>query len=44
MKPSTPSGGIRSGSIPPGTKTRDQAIKDFKQDVADNLDVTVDLG
>lgn len=27
-----------------GTKTRDQAIKDFKQDVADNLDVTVDLG
>ena len=27
-----------------GTKTRDQAIKDFKQDVADNLDVTVDMG
>ncbi|NLO39546.1 MAG: carbohydrate ABC transporter substrate-binding protein, partial [Ruminiclostridium sp.] len=25
-----------------GTKTREQAIKDFKQQVADNLDVIVD--
>ena len=27
-----------------GEKSRDQAIQDFKQNVADNLDVEVDFG